>query len=151
MYKIHLKGPKKAVYLVRNNLVGYGLPYILFETGTDDLYVMHCEMATKHDGIPNQHCWFDDPQEKWDGNTVDLSVINFDDIIAGKYNLDYIDYELDVLSGLFNVDIEILNDPDDKWWEDADCDPQYPFYAYSKGKEVKNVVRESDDPEIFSF
>ena len=63
----------------------------------------------------------------------------------------YIDHEIEVLSGMFNVQIELLNDPDDKWWEDAELEPQYPFYAYDKGKEIKNVVLSSFDFQAFSF
>ena len=74
-----------------------------------------------------------------------------DSILSGEHDYDYSKHELEYLSGLFNVDIEILNDPDDKWWEDAECDPQYPFCAYSKGIQIKCENQESDDQSIFSF
>ena len=179
MYRIHLRGTKKAVFLVRANLVGYGEPEILYEAGTDDLYVIHCELATKYDGIPNSNLHRE--AKEWDGSTVDLSAISMDDILAGKYSFTYDDRALDELSGMFGVDIEILNDPDDKWWEDEEYEefedddeeygddeageegeeeddaeawgprPQYPFYAYSNGKEIMDDTLESFDLDVFSF
>ncbi len=147
MYQIHLRGTRKAVYLVRNNIIGYGYPEILYEAGTDDLYIMHCELETKYDAIPNQHR----SPEKWNENVEDLSVISMDDILSGKYDMNYSDHELEVLSGMFDVEIEMLNDPDDKWWEDAESEPEYPFYACAKGKMTRNETQDSDDPEVFSF
>lgn len=150
MYFIHLRGTKKAVYMVRCNLMGYGLPEITKEEGTEDSYVMHCELETKHDVLPNQH-GFGSEKEVWDGDTIDLSDITLEDILSGTHDYEYSSHELDMLSGLFAVDIEVLNDPEDKWWVDAECDPQYPFCAYSEGKEIKWEDQDSDDQSIFSF
>lgn len=182
MYTIHIKGRKKAVYMLRHNLLGYGLPEITYEDGDENSYIMHCEMGTQYDAIPNQHS-FDDAHEEWDGKVVDLSEISLEEIMSGQHDYDYSDYELDILSGMFDVDIEVFNDPDDKWWEDVDFDdfddpedrlwddedfedyddhdsfdiedtkikPQYPFYAYSKGKEIKHKILENYDSGIFSF
>ena len=147
MYLIHLKGNKKAVLIVCNNLVGYGTPEIVHEEGNDEEYIIHCELDTKHDAIPNQHL----DSEAWDGSLVDLSEVSLDDIKNGKYDDMYIDHEIEVLSGMFNVQIELLNDPDDKWWEDAELDPQYPFYAYTNGKESTNTVLSELDTSAFSF
>ena len=74
MYIIHIRGNKKAVYMLRHNLLGYGLPMITYEDGNEASYVMHCELATRYDGIPNQHS-FGDAHEEWDGNVVDLSQL----------------------------------------------------------------------------
>ncbi len=167
MFIIHIRGSKKAVYMLRHNLLGYGLPDITYEDGNEDSYIMHCEMETSHDAIPNQHSFGDAPEE-WDGMKLDLSEISMDEIKSGQHDYEYSNHELDILSGIIDVDIEILNDPDDKWWEDIDVDvfedlegfdvegmevkPQYPFYAYSKGKEITNkCFEEEDDPNIFSF
>ena len=150
MYIIHLKGSKKAVYMIRHNLLGYGLPEIQFEKGTDDNFVMHCTLETRHDAIPNQH-GISDSEEIWDGTTINLSNMSLSDIQSGKYDGEYESHELQVLSGLFNVEIEILNDPEDKWWEDAELDPQYPFYGYANGKTVKDYYEESNDSDVFSF
>ena len=150
MYYIQLRRRKIAVYVVRCNLMGYDLPEITKEEGTDDTYIMHCELSTDNDGLPNQHL-FGDEKEIWDGNTIDLSSIKMEDILSGTYDYEYSSHEMSMLSGLFGVDIEVLNDPDDKWWEDAECDPQYPFYAWSNGKETKNQILDSDDQSAFSF
>ncbi len=150
MFFIHLRGTKKAVYMVRCNLMGYDLPEITNEEGSDDSYVMHCELSTKYDGLPNLHD-FGTEKEVWDGNIIDLSGVTIEDILSGSHDYEYSSHELNILSGLFNVDIEVFHDPEDKWWEDMDAEPQYPFYAYSKGKEVKNEVLDSDDQSVFSF
>lgn len=150
MFYIHLRGAKKAVYMVRCSLVGYDFPEIVHEEGTEDSYVMHCTFETRHDGFPNQH-EFGSEKETWDGSIIDLSTVTMDSILSGEHDYDYSEHELEYLSGLFNVDIEIFNDPDDKWWEDAECDPQYPFCAYSKGIQIKCEDQESDDQSIFSF
>ena len=150
MYYIHLRGPQKAVYMIRHNLVGFGLPEIVHEEGTNERFIMHCQLETRHDAIPNEHGG-SLKRERWDKKTVDLTDISFEDIKAGQYDAQYIDHELGVLSGMFGVEIELLNDPDDKWWLDMGCEPEYPFYAYSKGKETKDLTVESDDPSVFSF
>ena len=80
-----------------------------------------------------------------------MSEVSLEDIKNGKYDGMYIDHEIEVLSGMFNVQIELLNDPDDKWWEDAELDPQYPFYAYANGKESTNTVLSDLDRSAFSF
>ena len=150
MFFIHLKGTKKAVYMVRCNLMGYGLPEIVDEKGDDDSYIMYCTLETKHDALPNQHS-FGAEKEVFDGNIMDLSDVSMEDILSGALEYKYSHLELDMLSGLFDVDIEVLSDPEDKWWEDAECDPQYPFCAYSKGKEIKWEDQESLDESVFSF
>ena len=150
MFYIHLRGNKKAVYMVRSNLMGYDLPEIVDENGSDDLYIMHCELETKYDAIPNQHRFLDE-KEVWDGTIIDLSGITIDEILSGSHDYEYSSHELDMLSGMFNVDIEVFSDPEDKWWEDADCDAQYPFYAYSKGKEIKSEILNDFDEGVFSF
>ena len=150
MFFIHLKGNKKAVYMVRCNLMGYGLPEIVDEKGDDDTYIMHCELETKYDAVPNQHS-FGAEKEVFDGNIMDLSDVSMEDILSGTYEYQYSHLELDILSGLFDVDIEVFNDPEDKWWEDAGCDPRYPFYAFSKGKETKMEAQKGFDESVFSF
>lgn len=150
MFYIHLRGSKKAVYMVRANLMGYDLPEIENEQGDDDIYIMHCKLETKHDALPNQHD-FGDEKEFWDGSIINLSGISIEEILSGAFDYKYSSHELDFLSGMFDVDIEVLSDPEDKWWEDAECDPQYPFCAYSKGKEIKWEDQDSLDQSVFTF
>ena len=98
MFFIHLKGTKKAVYMVRCNLMGYGLPEIVDEKGDDDSYIMYCTLETKHDALPNQHS-FGAEKEVFDGNIMDLSDVSMEDILSGALEYKYSHLELDKING----------------------------------------------------
>ena len=149
MYYIHLRGEEKPVYMVWSNIAGYGLPDIT-ETKTENgKFIMCCEIATKWDAVPNQHR----TDEEWDGTKADLSSYGLEAAKEGRYADEYSDHELRVLSGMFDVDIEVYNDPEDKFWEYMDNDdirPSYLMLRYSEGVEKSDHYEEYNDNN-FSF
>lgn len=150
MHEIHLRGPKKAVYMVYHNLLCCDPPDITHEEGTDDSFVMHFMHYTKYDAYPNEHRWGE--ADSWDGTPIDLTGIPLEDILANKYTFTYADHDLAAFSGMFGVEIELLHTWDDmgdgEEWENG---PVYPFFAYANGKVIRNEELDSDDPEVFSF
>lgn len=134
MYKIKLKGSKKAVYLVWSNILGYDLADICETSGDEEMFTMICSISTKHDAVPNQQ-W---DSQAWDGTIIDQSAFNIDAAINGDYSGQFTDKELVVLSGMFGVEISVFGIPEDQWWLDAEMDPQYPFYEFKNGEEVTN-------------
>lgn len=140
MYEIHVKGKKKAVLLVLENAVGYTAPEITFEQGDDDTYIVHCEIETKWDADP-----FGDG-ESWDGTCVNLDNYSYEGIKKGDYLLCFNGVGTKTLSGMLNVEIEMVNRPDDSY--NLSCAFEY----YVNGKMVesgqyKNPEFEGEEPE----
>lgn len=113
MTEIHLRGAKKAVYLAWGSALGYGQPDITFEDGTDEDYIMHCEICTKYSADP-----FDPPHgdpEPWDGTIIDLSQYEDEKVYSEQctYEFESIGYEK--LSGCLDIDIQTKNIPEEGW------------------------------------
>ena len=102
---------------------------------------MRCSLSTKYDAVPNQP----DKNHAFEGNIVDLDEISLDEVKAGQYAGQYTDRDLIDLSGMFGVHISLLNLPDDPWWEEAGCEPQYPYCEYNNGQEVSTDFYGTDD------
>ncbi len=140
MYEIHIKGAKKAVLLTCENIIGYDVPRIVFEDGNSEEYVVYCEVETKWDANP-----FGDSENEYDGRKENLDNYSEEGIENGDYNLCFDGEGAKVLSGILNVEIEILNKPDD------DGVPYCMFLRYANGKEeysqFKNPEFCGDEPE----
>jgi len=141
MYEIHLKGNKKAVLLAWANAVGFVEPDILFEEGTDDSYIMHCEIETNWDSDP-----YPGESESYDGATVVLDDYSEEAIRNGEHSMCFEKYDAKNLSGYLNIEMEILNRPDDG------ANPFCDFYHFSSGKNVeysrfKNPDFDEDVPD----
>jgi hypothetical protein len=123
MYEIHVRGKKIAVLLTLANAVGYTEPEITFEEGDDNQYIAHGEIETKWDMDP-----FGSSEKVWDGSCVDLSAFKEEAIRNGDYMLCFDGVGAKYLSGMLNVEIEVLNRPDDS--DNPFCE----FHAYVNGK-----------------
>lgn len=134
MYKIKLRGTKKAVYLAWSNILGYDLPDIREIYDGEEAFTMICSTSTKYDAVPNQQL----DSQVWDGTIVDQEPYDIDTAIKGGFFGQFIDKELAVLSGLFGVDISVFGIPDDQWWIDFEMNPEYPYYEYKNGQETVN-------------
>ena len=140
MYEIHIKGKKIAVLLVWTNILGYGEPYITLEEGSDEDFVMHCEIETKHDGNP-----FGYTDKDWDGKIADLSIYNEATLRNGEFRYCFENYGLIFLSGYLDVEIETLNNPDDS------CVPFCAFGHYANGNLIAEYEFENPDFENEGF
>ena len=127
MYKVHLKGKKIAALLAWANLRGYDEAEVTYEDGTDDDYIIHCEISTKWDANP-----FIGTPQTWNGEVKDLSEYDEDSIRDGMYYDALEGYDAQYLSGYLGLDIEMLNVPDD------DGVPVCVFTKYQNGECVED-------------
>lgn len=126
MYEIHIKGNKIAALLVWTNAFGYGEPYITFMEGSDENFVMHCEIETKFDENPYGYT-----EKEWNGEKADLLAYTEDEIQSGEYRYCFANCGLSFLSGFLNVEIEMLNRPDDS------INPYCTFTHYADGRLIE--------------
>lgn len=110
MWRLTIKGNKKAVLLAWSNAVGYGKPDILEEGGSDDEYCMECEIETKYDISPFGEELFSNPGE-WDGTVIDIDKYDEEAIRNGQH-LVFMNMDPFKISGLLNIDLLMKNIPD---------------------------------------
>ena len=127
MHEIHVRGKKLATLLTLANTIGYSEPVITFAEGDENQYVVHGKIETKWDADP-----FGSDEKTWDGSHIDLSAYSEEAIRNGNHNLCFEGFGAKCLSGLLDVEIEILNRPDDS--ENPFCD----FFAYANGAEIES-------------
>ena len=115
MYQITIKGNRKAARIAMQNMIGYGDPDILAEDEGNE-YSVCFEFTTKYDDDPF-HPGFSSPAI-WNGEKEDLSRFDDSELAAGNYYLCYNGkgYDGAFLSGLLDLDIEMLQKPDDPFW-----------------------------------
>lgn len=127
MYQITIKGNRKAARIAMQNMIGYGDPDILAEDEENE-YSVCFEFTTKYDDDPF-HPGFSSPAI-WNGEKEDLTRFDDAELAAGNYYLCYNGkgYDGAFLSGLLDLDIEMLQKPDD-----PDC-PFCRFQHFAGGR-----------------
>ena len=138
MYEIHFKGKKIAVLLGWTNLLGYGEADIIHEEETqNDNFILHCEISTKYDESP-----FGTEEKDWDGETADIAQYTEDDIRSGKHYMCFEQSNIKYLSGFLNLEIEMLNRPDDN------ANPRCEFLHYLAGECIESSDFYNPDCEM---
>nr|MBQ4457400.1 hypothetical protein [Clostridia bacterium] len=147
MYRIRISGPKKEVLATCALAEGYDVPDIQFEKGTDDEFVLICEMETRYDASPYSG------EEDWDGERFPLDDISEpalrDMTMGGELDEleDLRETGLKNITGCLGTDVRMVNIPDD------DDVPVINLYRCFNGQDLKFDMRHLDediDPYDFS-
>lgn len=140
MFEIHIKGEKKAALLAWQSALGYGEADVLLEEGSDEEYVIHCEISTKYDANPFEPNSMSESVREWNGETINLEEYSESDIRNGKYYLQFECVGLKYLTGFLNLEMELLNRPDDEL-------PVWMFEHWNKGTCIENESYKAEDAD----